>query len=438
MLLLPTAARAQQNVDDAKTTPQSPGLPTRSQVYYAHDPGAIEHYVVNAERVHGMVDRLLLAVTGKENVSAAWNSLVSPKDIVGIKISTTGAAPGATHRAIVTTLVEGLLAAGVPRSHILVWDREADDLRAAGYLARRDQPGSEAFICPVEGIEPRWGYDPKAVYTSPVLGKLIWGDLEFKGERLPADELLRPPPPDPSPTPRVNPKIAAAASRLGILNPAMHLVPSTKQENLSNVSHYCTILSRKVTKIINVPVLSDNIFTGIGGALYNVTIPNVDNWRRLVGPPQYGVTAIPEMFSDPRVGGKVVLNISDGLIAQTRRRPGFPAVLRAASRDDLRQQGRGRPRRRDAALPGNLARAGAASRPSRTPPRTSRRRRTWASAISTPRKSTCTNCKPRPFTPLSQQSLCARPNQPLPSRGRNRIRIHEYRRRKRPPRTRPL
>ncbi len=57
--------------------------------------------------------------------------------------------------------------------------------------------------------------------------------------------------------------------------------------------------------------------------LYNVTIPNVDNWRRLVGPPQYGVTAIPEMYSDPLISGKVVLNITDGLIAQLASGPRF-------------------------------------------------------------------------------------------------------------------
>ncbi len=71
------------------------------------------------------------------------------------------------------------------------------------------------------------------------------------------------------------------------------------------------------------PVYADNLYTGIGGALYNVTIPNVDNWRRLVGPPRYGASAIPEMYSDPNVGGKVVLNIVDGLVAQIAGAPTF-------------------------------------------------------------------------------------------------------------------
>lgn len=322
-LTLPARLSAQQGVDEAKTTPQSPGLPTRSNVYYIHDPTAIQHYVINSERVHSMVERLLLAVTGKETVNAAWESLVSPKDVVGIKISTTGGASGATHRAVVTTLVEGLMAAGIPRSHILVWDREEDDLRAAGYLPPHGQPGADPFVCPVQAIEPRWGYDPKAIYTSAVLGKLIWGDLLFQGKRVPADEPLRPPPDAEKPTPSINPNVTASAMARGLLNPNMRLIPGTAQDNLSNASHYCTILSKKVTKVINVPVLSDNVFAGFGGALYNMTIPNIDNWRRLVGSPRYGATAIPEMFSDPAVGGKVVLNITDGLVAQLAGGPIF-------------------------------------------------------------------------------------------------------------------
>ena len=37
-----------------------------------------------------MVDRLVLAVTGQSDLAAAWNSLVSPNDKVGIKISAAG------------------------------------------------------------------------------------------------------------------------------------------------------------------------------------------------------------------------------------------------------------------------------------------------------------------------------------------------------------
>jgi Domain of unknown function (DUF362) len=67
--------------------------------------------------------------------------------------------------------------------------------------------------------------------------------------------------------------------------------------------------------VINVPVLSDNIYCGLSGALFNMTIQNLDNWRRLVQDPISGDPSIPEAYSDPRVGAKVVFQIMDGLIA---------------------------------------------------------------------------------------------------------------------------
>ena len=70
-----------------------------------------------------------------------------------------------------------------------------------------------------------------------------------------------------------------------------------------------------VTKVINVPVLSDNIYCGLSGALFNMTIQNLDNWRRLVQEPISGDPSIPEAYADPRVGDKVVFQIMDGLIA---------------------------------------------------------------------------------------------------------------------------
>ncbi len=288
---------------------QSPQAPARSTVYSIHESSA------GTSRVHAMVDRLVVAVTGKENAAAGWRSLVDPRDVVGIKISATGQGAGATHRAVIEAIIDGLRAAGVPASNVLVWDRDADDLRAAGYLTR---DGRSTLSCPVLAIEPRYGYDAKEIYSAPILGKLIWGDLLFHGHPIAADESLH----AERPAFALNPLDEHAPALVPGPNPTRNAA-ALARENLSNVSHYCTILSRKVTKIVNVPVFCDSYFAGIGGALYNVTIPNVDNWRRLVGPPRYGVTAIPEMYSDPQLGGKIVLNLTDGLVAQIAGGPDY-------------------------------------------------------------------------------------------------------------------
>src|SRR5207237_8187671 len=87
-------------------------------------------------------------------------------------------------------------------------------------------------------------------------------------------------------------------------------------ENTSNISHFSRIVSTEVTKIINVPVMSSSEMNGIAGCLYNVTIPNIDNWRRFTQGSLYGAAAIAELYADPTIGKKVVFNIMDGLLAQ--------------------------------------------------------------------------------------------------------------------------
>ena len=175
------------NAAAARPTPeptpplQAPQAPARSTVYSIHESAT------SASRVRSMVDRLVVAVTAKENAAAGWRSLVDPRDVVGIKIAATGQSSGTMHRAVVEAIIDGLRAAGIPASNIVVWDRDAEDLQAAGYLTR---DGRSTLPCAVLAIEPRLGYDSKEVYSAPILGKLIWGDLLFHGNPIAADETL--------------------------------------------------------------------------------------------------------------------------------------------------------------------------------------------------------------------------------------------------------
>jgi len=219
-----------------------------------------------------MVDRLVLAATGQPDVAKAWASLVSPKDKVGIKISAAGGELFTTHHDVVNSIVDGLVAAGHPRNSIIVWDRSLLGIKGAGY-----QPSVDGYQ--LKAIVPRGGYDPKAVFSGPLLGKLVWGDLDYKSDK----------------------------GKMPILSDT---------ENTSNVSHFSRILSSEVTKIINVPVMSNSTTNGIAGCLYNVTIPNIDNWRRFAQGTGFGAASIAEIYSNPIVGRKVVFNVMDGLVAQ--------------------------------------------------------------------------------------------------------------------------
>jgi uncharacterized protein (DUF362 family) len=281
---LPGSSPAPSQPESAETNPVEPTpppVPSRSVVYRVENAHAIDDYEANPEMVRRMVDSLVLTATGQPTLASAWASLVKPSDVVGIKVCASGAPLFSTHPAVVEAIEAGLIEAGVRPQNIVVWDREEKLLKRAGF---RERSG---------GYRLMWSeknYDLKAFITSPVSGKLIYGDMLFVSR---APDILRQEPTSPQ------------------KDKKKHFVA----DNLSDQSHVSNVLTRVVTKVINVPVLSDHLFCGLSGALFNMTIQNLDNWRRLVQSPINGDPSIPEAYADPRIGEKVVLNIMDALIA---------------------------------------------------------------------------------------------------------------------------
>jgi uncharacterized protein (DUF362 family) len=246
--------------------------PTPSIVYALHNPDSIKDYKTNPHVVREMVNRLVMAVTGESNVANAWGSLVSPSDRVGIKISAAGGELFTTHHDIVSAIVDGLAAAGHPRSSIVVWDRSVGGVKEAGY-----RPAVDGYQ--VKAIAPHDGYDANAMVSAPLVGKLVWGDFEYAGD-----------------------------------TGKMPLFADT--DATSNVSHFSKIISSDVDKVINVPVMSVSETNGIAGCIYNMTIPNIDNWRRFAQGSRFGAESLAEIYSNPTIANKVVFNLMDGLIAQ--------------------------------------------------------------------------------------------------------------------------
>jgi uncharacterized protein (DUF362 family) len=246
--------------------------PTPSIVYAVRNPDSIKQYKTNPHVVREMVNRLVLAVTGESDVAKAWGSLVSASDRVGIKISAAGGELFTTHHDIVNAIVDGLATAGHPRSSIIVWDRSLGGIKEAGY-----RPAVDGYQ--VKAIAPRDGYDAKALLSAPLAGKLVWGDFEYVGD-----------------------------------TGKMPLFADT--DATSNVSHFSKIISSDVDKVINVPVMSVSETNGIAGCIYNMTIPNIDNWRRFAQGSRFGAESLAEIYANPLIAKKVVFNLMDGLIAQ--------------------------------------------------------------------------------------------------------------------------
>jgi uncharacterized protein (DUF362 family) len=252
---------------------EKPDLPAK--VFFATDTAALRPgRKVSGAVVQRMVDSLVMRLTEKPTVAEAWRSLVGKKDRVGIKVAAAGGPVSGTNPEVVDAIVAGLSEAGIPASQIIVWDRNLQDLIAAGY--RKD--GSRYQL---RWVDPVKGYNLKAQVSAPVLGKLIWGDSSF-GSKV-------------------------GARFVDILGTG---------DQLSSKSFYSNILSKEVTKIINVPSLTDSFLTGVNGALANLVLPNLDNWRRFTKPPSYGDPYLAEIYADAMIHDKVVLTIMDGLVLQ--------------------------------------------------------------------------------------------------------------------------
>jgi uncharacterized protein (DUF362 family) len=242
-----------------------------SVVYAIRDPVAIKNYETDARVVHRMVNRLVTAATGQPDAPRAWASLVRPTEKIGIKICAAGGELFTTHRDVVDAIVDGLVAAGHRRESIIVWDRSLGGIVEAGY-----RPQAEGYQ--IKAVAPTEGYDAKAIFSAPLMGNLVWGDFDYKGS--PKAPLL------------------------------------SDEQNTSNASHFARVLVNEVTKVINVPVMSISESNGVAGCVYNMTIPNIDNWRRFTQTVGFGADSLAQIYAHPLIAKKVVFNLMDGLVAQ--------------------------------------------------------------------------------------------------------------------------
>jgi len=236
----------------------------RVRVVIVEDSQATAAFQPRPDRVPAMVSRGITNLTGKASVADAWASLISTQDLVGIKVFSAPGPTCGTRPAVVAAVVEGLVAAGITPQRIIVWDKNFEDLRRAGFteLAQRCGIGVAASAAA--------GYDNETFYETPLLGNLIWGDSEF----------------------------------------------GKKGEGIGRKSYVSELVSHGMTKIITVSPLLNHNQAGVSGNLYGLAFGCVDNTLRFETDAERLATAVPEIYALPVLSDRVVLNIVDALICQ--------------------------------------------------------------------------------------------------------------------------
>jgi hypothetical protein len=237
----------------------------RSRVVMAEEPAATLAFSPQPEKIPPIIERGLTQLTGKPTLAEAWRSLVSTQDTVGLKVFSAPGPTSGTRPAVVEAVVKSLLAAGQPPKQIVVWDKHLSDLRQAGFFELAERYGVR-----VAGAAEA-GYDDKAQpYESPLLGQLVWGDLEF----------------------------------------------GQKGEGIGRKSYMSKLVTQQMTKIINITPLLNHNFAGVSGNLWGLALGSVDNSLRFENDPERLATGVPEIIALPALGDRVVLNIVDALICQ--------------------------------------------------------------------------------------------------------------------------
>ncbi|PWU11121.1 MAG: hypothetical protein C5B50_24040 [Verrucomicrobia bacterium] len=248
----------------ACASPSATPSPAPAQVISVTDSRATAAFEPRLERVRAMVQKGLLRLTHKSTIIQAWRTLLSTNDIVGIKVYSRPGPNSGTRPAVVAAVVEELLSAGLPATNILVWDKDITDLKLAGFVDLAKRYGVR-----VAG-SLQAGYDSATFYESPILGNLVWGDLEFE----------------------------KGGSEVG------------------RKSFFSKLVTHGMTKIVNVTPLLNHNSAGVSGNFYSLVTGSVDNFARFEGTPERLATAVPEIYNLPPLADRVVLNIVDALICQ--------------------------------------------------------------------------------------------------------------------------
>lgn len=234
------------------------------RVLQVESPKATIAFTPQMGAVSRMIEEGLRAFAGKSSVTEAWLSLVSTQDVVGLKVFSAPGRNSGTRPVVVAALIETLLEAGIPASQIVVWDRRSADLKGAGFYELRDRYGVRVVGSQEEG------YDPEVFYETPLLGKLVYGDLEF----------------------------------------------GRRGEGVGRRSFVSKVVTRTITKFVTVSPLLNHNLAGISGALFGCTVGNMDNVLRFEQDSERLEVAVPEIYALPEFSERAVLHILDALICQ--------------------------------------------------------------------------------------------------------------------------
>ncbi|RFT16785.1 MAG: hypothetical protein OP8BY_1398 [Candidatus Saccharicenans subterraneus] len=286
-------ARPATNIDEALNVPRTryslPGL-FPGRVVEVHDPRAMDAETgkASAELVKAMFEGGIINLTG-QNLKKSFDLFFTRDDVVGIKVNPVGAGLISTRLEVVDAIINWLEKNGMKRENIIIWDRFDYMLKDAGFTPER---------FPGVGIE----------------GLQTMDEAAAEGKSQDNSTWLRPDGTHVS-APNFDQEVYYWADVEG----PKDLAYLNQHVFNGKYSYFGKLLTKKLTKIINVPVFK-NTGNAISMATKNIGYGAVCNTNRLHKPLFLDVCV--EVLAFPVIRDKMVLNITDGLRAQYEGGPG--------------------------------------------------------------------------------------------------------------------
>jgi uncharacterized protein (DUF362 family) len=207
---------------------------------------------IQPEVVREMMTRGMLQLTGASNIRDAWSRFIEKDDVVGIKVNCVGRPHVVSSPEVVAEVVRNVTALGVPLERIHIYERFESQMEEAGYP--RAVPAGVQYFGAERARGTNLSYDP-AMYV----------EVDFFGE----------------------------------------------EDTRSNI---IKIVSRNITKIINIPNIKDHGAAGVTGCLKNIAYGSFSNVARSHRDTvTHTRTFIGTLAASEPVRSRTVLQIMDGL-----------------------------------------------------------------------------------------------------------------------------
>lgn len=278
----PKAAAGRAGADEKWGIPG----PYPGRVVEVRNPRMIKDGVKDRQAIHAAVARGMKELTGATDEVEAWRSFFEPGDVVGIKMNPVGRPLAPSSSELMLEIIDGLQSAGVKTKDIVVFERYRDEFLEAkmhealpdgvawtglGIAYNGKQIDIKGDDQKSDNLDHTTGYDPDEFMTM----ELVMSGLDPKDERT-------------------------RRSHLGLL------------------------VTRRVNKIVCLPVLKDHGSAGITGALKNMSHGMVNNVCRSHATPDTNVCNqfIPQVVAHPVIRRKCVLQIMDGIKGVYQGGPG--------------------------------------------------------------------------------------------------------------------